>query len=56
MLLTFRVSDPRPSGFLRRFPTGTIGRKPGETKMVKNGDAVEAHQVESAIHPITTWT
>ena len=48
----FQVSDSRSFGILCSFLTSDVGRKPGETKMVKNGDAVEAHQVEPPVHPI----
>jgi len=47
----FQVGASRSSEPPCPFLTRAIGRKPGETKMVKNGDAVEAHQVEPLVHP-----
>ena len=41
----FQASSFGTSGLLFSLMTRAIGRKAGETKMVKNGDAVEAHQV-----------
>jgi phospholipase A-2-activating protein len=34
-----------PFNYAVRICSSTPGRKPGEVKMIKNGDAVEAHQV-----------
>ena len=45
----FQVGGSISSGLLLLSLTSAIGRKSGETKMVKNGDVVEAHQVERAI-------
>ena len=38
----------RPPDFEKLRAAGTAGKKPGEVKMIRRGETVEAHQVISA--------